>query len=138
MAKKIKAKRVIYQYAVKFICTSHLPGTSQTTDAFPPGNYQTAVNIHNPHNKKVKIRKKLASPNEISKYFQSTMKPDGVERVTCFHVPKFDIHVIHGFEGFLVIESLQSIDVTAVYTAAGKDGHVVSIDVEQIKERVLH
>ncbi len=131
------AKKIIYQYAVKFICTAHIPGTSQTTDAFPPGSYQTAVNIHNPHRKKVKIRKKLALPAVISKYFGSTLKPDGVERVTCAHVSKFDIHTIHGFEGFLVIESQASIDVTAVYTAAGRDGHVVSIDVEQIKERRL-
>ena len=131
------AKRIIYQYAVKFICTTNIPGTSQTTDAFPPGLYQTAVNIHNPHDEKVKIRKKLASPIQISKYFSSTMKPDGVERVTCAQIPKFKIRPRHGFEGFLVIESQQSIDVTAVYTAAGKNGHVVSIDVEQIKERIL-
>ena len=50
MAKAARIQRVRYrfQYAVKFICTSNIPGTSQTTDAFLPGVYQTAVNIHNP------------------------------------------------------------------------------------------
>ncbi|MBK9983969.1 MAG: hypothetical protein IPP15_16645 [Saprospiraceae bacterium] len=124
-----------FQYAVKFICTSNIPGTSQTTDAFLPGNYQTAVNIHNPQNVKVKFRKKLASPIGISDYFGDVLIPDGVARVTCGQVQDFGLHLIHGFEGFLVIESTHSIDVTAVYTAGGKE--VNSIDVEQIKERKL-
>ncbi len=127
-----------FQYAVKFICTANIPGTSQTTDAFVPGSYQTAVNIHNPQNALVKTRKKIASPIEISKYFQSALKPDAVERVTCGQLGDFGVHLIHGFEGFLVIESSHSLDVVAVYTAAGnKLREVTSIDVEQIKERKL-
>ncbi len=131
------AKRVIYQYAVKFICTANIPGTSQTTDAFPPGSYMTAVNIHNPHYRKIKFKMKLASPLGISKFFPGGLEGDGVQRITCAQIRDFDIHLIHGFEGFLVIESPYSLDVTAVYTAAGKNGHVVSMDVEQIKERRL-
>jgi len=107
MAKAINPKRnpYIFQYAVKFICTSNIPNTSQTTDAFLPGSYKTAVNIHNPQNILVKLRKKVASPIEISKFIESSLKPDAVERVTCGQVRDFNIHVIHGFEGFLVIES---------------------------------
>ena len=135
---KTHSEKWRYQYAVKFICTANIPGTSQTTDGLLPGTYLTAVNIHNPEcDEKVEIRKKLASPLGISKYKTSVLKPDGVERVTCAQIPDFDIRVIHGFEGFLVIESVKSIDVTAVYTAGGKDGNVVSIDVEQIKQRKL-
>ena len=140
MAKQLRAERNPYkfQYAVKFICTANIPGTSQTTDAFVPGSYQTAVNIHNPQNIPIKMRKKIASPIEISKYFPGSLKPDAVERVTCAQIRDFDIHVIHGFEGFLVIESTHSIDVVAVYTAAGTNQEgVSSIDVEQIKERKL-
>jgi hypothetical protein len=138
MAKALKPQRSPYkfQYAVKFICTANIPGTSQTTDAFVPGSYQTAVNIHNPQNIAIKMRKKIASPIEISKYFESGMKPDAVERITCGQLEKFGVHVIHGFEGFLVIESSHSLDVVAVYTAAGNN-QVSGIDVEQIKERKL-
>ncbi len=140
MAKALKPQRSPYrfQYAVKFICTANIPGTSQTTDAFVPGSYQTAVNIHNPQNILIKLRKKIASPIEISKYFGFSMKPDAVERITCAQLGDFDVHLIHGFEGFLVIESTHSIDVVAVYTAGGThQEQVTTMDVEQVKERKL-
>ena len=139
MAKATTPARTAYkfQYAVKFICTSNIPGTSQTTDAFLPGIYQTAVNIHNPQTKKIKFRKKIASPLGISKYFDDGMEPDGVARITCGQIQEFGITFIHGFEGFLVIESTHSLDVTAVYTAGGRGEQVSSIDVEQIRERKM-
>lgn len=140
MAKAISQKTAPYkfQYAVKLICTANTPGTSQTTDAFVPGSYQTAVNIHNPQNIGIRLRKKIASPIEISKYFDFSLKPDAVERITCKQLSDFGVHIIHGFEGFLVIESTHSIDVVAVYTAAGSNqGQVTAMDVEQIRERKL-
>ncbi len=139
MAKALKPQRNPYkfQYAVKFICTANIPGTSQTTDALLPGVYQTVVNIHNPQNRKVKIRKKIASPIGISKYFDDGLEADGVIRITCAQVQEFGITFIHGFEGFLVIESTYSLDVVAVYTAGGRGEQVASIDVEQINERKL-
>ncbi len=126
-----------YQYAVKFLCTANIPGTSQTSAGLLPGVYQTAVNIHNPNPDSVKVQKKLAHPGQISKFKGSAIKPDGVERVVCNDIQDFGITFIHGFEGFLVIESTDSLDVTAVYTAGGNGGGVVSIDVEQIKERKI-
>ena len=139
MAKATTLSRTRYkfQYAVKFICTANIPGTSQTSDAVLPGVYQTAVNIHNPQTKKIKMRKKIASPLGISKYFEEGLDPDGVKRITCSQIQDFGITFIHGFEGFLVIESTHSLDVTAVYTAGGRQEQVSSIDVEQIKERKL-
>ena len=126
-----------YQYAIKLICTADIPGTSQTSDGLLPGVYETVVNIHNPQRKTVKLRKKLAHPGQISKFKNSRVKPDGVKRFVCRNIQDFGITFIHGFEGFLVIESSDSLDVTAVYTAGGKDGSVVSIDVEQIMERKM-
>lgn len=126
-----------YQYAVKFICTSNVPGTSQTTDALLPGAYKTAVNIHNPFEKTVYFRVKLASSIEISKYFEESLKPDGVMRKSCGQISDFGIRPIHGYEGFMVIESQVPLDVTAVYTAGENAGEVKSIDVEQIRRRKL-
>jgi hypothetical protein len=139
MAKSIKTTtaRYPFQYAAKFICTANISGTSQTTDAFVPGNYQTAVNIHNPQEKPIRLRKKLASPIGISKWFDGSLKPDEVQRITCSQLKDFGLHLIHGFEGFLVIESTQSLDVVAVYTACGQGQQVSTLDVEQIKERKL-
>jgi hypothetical protein len=65
------------------------------------------------------MRKKIASRLGISKYFEVVLEADGVLRVTCSQVQDFGITLIHGFEGFLVIESTHSLDVTAVYPARG-------------------
>lgn len=126
-----------FQYATKFICTANIPNTSQKTDALVPGIYQTAVNIHNPHQKKVEIRIKIASPTGISSFKNEILEYDEVQRVTCANLKDFELKPLHGFEGFLVVESTESIDVSAVYTACPKDQMVSSIDVVQIKERVL-
>jgi hypothetical protein len=139
MAKSIKPTiaRYPFQYAAKFICTANIPGTSQTSDALLPGVYQTVVNIHNPQPRKIRFRKKIASSIGISKYFDDGLEPDGVSRVTCGQIRDFGLHLVHGFEGFLVIESTHSLDVVAVYTAGANQGQVNSIEVEQIKERKL-
>lgn len=137
MALANRGGQYCFQYAAKFICTSHIPGTSQTSDAVLPGHYQTCVNIHNPHDIKFKIRMKLAASNEIiSPWIADGLVGDGVVRVTCSDLKKFELHLIHGFEGFLVIESPCSLDVIAVYTAGRKEG-VSSLAVEQVKERIL-
>ncbi len=125
-----------FQYAVKFICTSNSPGTSQTTTSFPPGSYQTAVNIHNPNDDTIRFRMKLANAlsGDISNFVSDGLKPDQATHVDCSQLQRFPPVPIHGFEGFLVIESNDSLDVVAVYTAANKDG-VTSIDVEYVRER---
>jgi len=134
--KKLTSQRFRYQYAAKFICTATIPDTSQQS-SFPPGNYATAINIHNPFERSVNFRVKIAQPGQISKWLSFKLNGDEVLRLTCREIEKFDIVTIHGFEGFMVIESLYSLDMTAVYTAAGRDGYVTSMDVEEVKERRL-
>lgn len=137
------APSFVFQYAVKFLCTSNIPGTSQTTTSLLPGSYQTVVNIHNPQPKAVVFRMKLAmatatklDPPQISKFLKEELKPDQATKVDCSRLGEFGNPPIHGFEGFLVIESAHSLDVVAVYTAA-HGGQGVSIDVEYIRERKL-
>ncbi len=133
------AGRYRFQYAVKFLCTANIPGTSQTSASVLPGVYQTAVNIHNPNPKTVRLRKKIAVPGtEPSKFLEDQLKPDFAENVSCAQITKdFGLHFIHGAEGFLVIESTASLDVVAVYTAGQRGGEVTSIDVEPVRERIL-
>lgn len=137
MKKESNRQGYKYQYAVKIICTSDIPGTSQTSNGLLPGTYETSVNIFNPNEETVKTRKKLTTPGLISEFKNSGIKACGVERFVCNNIHDFGVTFIHGFEGFLIIESTHSLDVTAVYTAGGKGGSVVSIDVEQIKERKI-
>jgi hypothetical protein len=123
---------------VKFLCTANIPGTSQTTTALLPGVYQTAVNIHNPQRQTVELRKKLAvAGGPISGFISQKLEPDAATRVDCSDVPAFDLHLIHGFEGYLVVESTRSLDVVAVYTAGARGAEVASIDVEHVPERRL-
>ena len=124
-----------YQYAVKFICTSDIPDTSQQSPGLLPGNYSTAVNIHNPNRETNSLRSKLAFPGEISKWIEAGLKDDQVKQISCPDVKKYELHLIHGFEGFLVIESIYELDVVAVYTAAPLGEGVSSIDVERVPAR---
>jgi hypothetical protein len=130
--------RYRYQYAAKFLCTSNIPGTSQTSTAVLPGVYQTAVNIHNPNPRVARLRKKLAAQaGQITPFVDGQLKPDEATSVDCSQVQGFGIPFIHGFEGFLVVESTLSVDVVAVYTAGPRGGEVSSIDVEHVPERKL-
>lgn len=142
---KAAANRFAFQYAVKFICTSNIPGTSQTTTSLLPGTYLTVVNIHNPNAGTAVFRMKLAAststeidPPVISGFIREKIRPDQATKVDCSRIGEFGLHLIHGFEGFLVVESTLSLDVVAVYTAAnhGSQG-VVTMDVEYIRERKL-
>ena len=138
MMEKVKNKRGYkYQYAVKIICTADIPGTSQTSNGLLPGVYETSVNVYNPNDETIKTRKKLATQGLASEFKDSAIKACSVERFVCSNIQDFGITFIHGFEGFLIIESMKSLDVTAVYTAGSRDGSVSSIAVEQIKERKI-
>jgi len=130
--------RYRFQYAVKFLCTANLPGTSQTSTAVLPGVYQTAVNIHNPNAQVARVRRKLAArTGQITPFVDGQLKPDEATSVDCSQVQNFGVPFIHGFEGFLVVESTLSLDVVAVYTAGARGGEVASIDVEHVPERRL-
>jgi hypothetical protein len=125
-----------FQYAVKFLCTANIPGTSQTTTSVLPGVYQTAVNIHNPHSHTVRLREKIAlGRGQTSEFVEDELKYDELLRMDCDQIANRFGPFIHGAEGFLVIESTHSLDVTAVYTAGKRGDEVESIAVEQIRER---
>jgi len=138
--KAVISRRFRFQYAAKFICTANVPGTSQTTESLLPGTYTTVVNVHNPNNQSVKLRAKVALGGKqfISKFVDAKLGPDEVTRYVCRDIrEKFGLRIIHGAEGFLVIESSHSLDVIAVYTAAPPRGDVASIDVEHVPERQI-
>jgi hypothetical protein len=127
-----------FQYAAKFLCTANIPGTSQTTPSVLPGSYQTTVNIHNPNEQTVRWRMKITQPGiGISKFVEDQLKPDEAARADCESIVRDFGPFIHGAEGFLIIESTHSLDVTAVYTAGKNGGEVESIAVEQIRERKI-
>jgi hypothetical protein len=137
-----------YQYAAKIVC-----GVQQDPEdmRLAKGFYATTINIHNPHNENSSLKKKLAlsfppkeqRPGKILPIGEDKLGPDDAVKTDCMDIQARLFP--NGFpapyiEGFVVIQSPQSLDVTAVYTAAAIDrrGQVteqVSIDVEQIHER---
>ncbi len=128
---------VRFQYPVKFICA--LPGVD-TTGAVVPGAYATAINIHNPTSDTVVFRKKfaLALPNDVpgrvSPFARSVLGPDQAVEINCPEIWRRTR--TRGFaKGFAVIETDVGLDVVAVYTAAGAQKQVETLQVERIFPR---
>jgi hypothetical protein len=137
-----------FEYAAKLICgLQRDPKRMQLVRGF----YGTAVNIHNPGDKPVTFRKKLAltfppdeeKPGKIIPIARHTLEPDEALEVDCEDVLRevFDGRFPTPYiKGFVVVQSSDRLDLTAVYTTAGLDKEdnvtsVTSIDVDRIKGR---
>jgi hypothetical protein len=136
------------QFAAKIVC-----GLQKDPEdmRLARGFYATTINIHNPQEKDVTFKKKLAlsfppkeqRPGKVMPIAEDTLRPDEALKVDCMDVRGRLFP--NGFptpyiEGFIVIDSPASLDVTAVYTTTaldreGRPGDHSSIDVEQIRER---
>jgi hypothetical protein len=122
------AQEPAFQYVVKFVCGK---GDGRVV---APGTYFTAINVHNPNREGFGFRKKfaVALPEQrvgpISKWIDAKLGPDEAFEIDCpdiiryFDQPSF-------LKGFAVIRTTFPLDIVAVYTAAGENGSVESIDV---------
>lgn len=124
---------VEYQYSTKYMC-----GKSDRVRITLGGEYQTAVNLHNPSYENVKFRWKVATAGfaqdgAVSDFRHGVIGADGVQVFDCkemeSQMPSATLH-----DGYFVVESKQPLDVVAYYT--GGDGEkLVSLDVERTSER---
>jgi CARDB protein len=137
-----------FSYAAKCVCGLQKDPQDMR---LARGFYATTINIHNPGDKDAKFFKKLAltfppeeqKPGKIIRISDDLLKPDEALKVDCNEIRRkfFSNGFPAGYiEGFVIIESQESLDVTAVYSTASldKEGNVTthsSIDVEQIRER---
>jgi hypothetical protein len=133
----------IFQYAAKLVC-----GKS-TGKIVAPGEYFTAVNVHNPTYKTVGLRAKVAvalqglQSGSISEFHDAELGPDGALEIDCpdiFNpeIFKFSEPIKRGFlKGFVVIESEVELDVVAVYTAVGSEKLVETMHMERVPARRL-
>lgn len=135
--------KTIFQYAVKVVL-----GKSEG-QVVAPGDYWTAVNVHNPHNRTIILRKKIAIalPHEkggpITRWFEASLKPDQaleIDRDDIFrHADGVGTPDIQRFlKGFVVIQSYYPLDVVAVYTAADQQGILRSIHTERVIARKMN
>jgi hypothetical protein len=124
----------MFQYAAKVVL-----GKS-SGEVVAPGEYWTAVNVHNPTYSTVYFRKKVAialpgeQPGKVSPFFDAKLGPD-----EAFEIDRNDIFRHVGsdefLKGFVVIESPTELDVVAVYTAAGREGMVETLHTERVAPR---
>jgi hypothetical protein len=125
---------LIFQYAVKVVL-----GKSEG-EVTAPGEYWTAINVHNPTYMTVQFRKKIAIglPGEqagpVSRFFEAKLGAD-----EALEIDRRDIFQHVGsdrfLKGFVVIESPMELDVVAVYTAAGREGFVETLHTERVMPR---
>ena len=128
-----------FQYAVKVLCGE----VRERGGPLAPGLYTTEINVHNPSDHPVFLRKRLAltmppggqKEGEVVLVEEHPLAPERALAVDCRYLGE-RIGVGPFFIGFLVIESTDSLDVVAVYTTSGfREGTAPSIAVEQVKER---
>jgi hypothetical protein len=123
------------QYAVKFVC-----GKSEGR-ILSPGQYFTAVNVHNPSYKTIRFRKKFAVglPSEkagpVTRFFNAKLGPDQALEIDTEDILRHIGSPEQFVKGFVIIESDTELDVVAVYTASGRDGSVVSMHTERVHPR---
>lgn len=126
---------IMYQYAVKVVC-----GKNEGR-VVAPGQYWTAINVHNPFYHDVRFRFKIAvalphlEEGPISPFYDARLGPDGALEIDCEDI--FErAHTNEDFlKGFVVIQSFEELDVVAVYTAAGADDAVETFHTERVKPR---
>jgi Concanavalin A-like lectin/glucanases superfamily/CARDB len=125
----------MFQYAVKFVCGKSSGGV------VAPGDYFTAINVHNPNEKGIGFKKKfaIALPGEragrVSRFFDAKLGPDEAFEIDCPDILR-RTETKEGFlKGFVVIETAMELDVVGVYTAAGATGRVETMELERVSPR---
>jgi hypothetical protein len=130
-----------FEYAAKVVCGE----IDERGGPLAPGVYATEVNIHNPADRPAEVRKSLALTfppgDQREGETRQLEEPHTLASRQAFAV---DCRYLRDrlsiaepfFIGFLIIESTQSFDVTAVYTTGGLEGSTApGIAVEHIRER---
>ena len=141
-----------YEYAAKVVC-----GVQEDVAdmRLARGFYATTVNVHSSGPDEARLFKKLAlayppeeqAPGKVLEIGEDVLRYDEALKTDCDDLRRRLFPGPSGFptpyiEGFVVIQSTESLDVTAVYTttaldAAGAQSGHSSIDVEHIPERGL-
>jgi len=122
------------QYVVKFVCGDW---PYADWEEMAPGQYYTDVNIHNPNDKIIKFRKKIAldgwAPQHhgvMTSPIEVMLGPDEALEINCDDILEIILKAgtVPGippdfvtFKGFVVIYSRVELDVAAIYTACPID-----------------
>jgi hypothetical protein len=114
-----------YKYAAKLVCGIQ---PLENDGRLVRGSYATTINILNPQSREVRLTKTLSltyppekqSPGEVLTIGKDTLRPSQALKVDCADIRRrlFPNGLPASYiEGFAVIESFGSLDVSAVYTS---------------------
>jgi V8-like Glu-specific endopeptidase len=143
---KIKAR---FEYSAKVACSFI---DEFDFSSFADGFYRTAVNVHNPSDKQINIAVKVSlaepmgtAPGEprfrVTPLHLAKLGPNETMEIDCLALTSFFCPIgdppvcidFFAFEGFVVIYSPITLDVTAVYSARPSNEQVETVDVEQVQ-----
>lgn len=137
-----------FEYAAKVVCGAQ---PEPLTGPVARGFYTTTINIHNPTTTSTEFFKKLAltrppadqSPGDVLPVSVDQLDYDEALATDCPDLWRRFFPEEPGtfLEGFVVVQSTASLDVTGVYSTAVLDendrpGAQTSIDIEDIRERL--
>ncbi len=131
-ATSMAQREAMYTYSVKFICGK------EEGKILSPGVYMTAINVHNPNDAGALYQKKfsVALPGEeagpVSEFFKGKLGPAEAMEIDCADIRRHVQSKQPFIKGFVLIRSTVKLNIVAVYTVAGTDGQVQSIDVEHV------
>lgn len=138
-----------YQYAAKVVCGRMLasPAGAPATPV-APGQYWTAVNIHNPSKcEAARFRWKVTvgntadpgRPGPVTAYRAVVLEPDRTLELDCRQITSaFPTPPTGLIKGYVVIESDIELDVVAVYsTAQTPTGAINTFHTERVQERCV-
>ena len=130
-------------YSAKFVCGKTNNDHTVTFTA-APGQYFTAINVHNPSTTATaNIRKRFSvgrlgeRPGPLSGFFSMTLPPGTTGIIECRSIhAETNIPIGTWIDGFAEIRSNVELDVVGVYTVAGTQG-VSSILMERVPRRAF-
>lgn len=136
------------QYSAKLLCGKSQRRCddcddccAQSKSLVAPGEYFTTVNLHNPTNKPVKWRFKVALTERagesgyVSRFVDRRLGPDEATEIDCGEITRIADLSRRLHDGFVVVESDIELDIIAVLTAAGQTGKIETLSTERVPAR---
>jgi hypothetical protein len=141
-----------FSYSVKFVCGVQ-ERQEQRCSVVRPGVYATEINIHNYHDRKVKLEKFVLpvvhkgeprgrEPDFVAIQAKDSivLPPNTATMDDCCRIAELlygaPVHPLPLTIGYLEIVSSEDLAVDAVYTVTGLEGGGVSIDVERVEAKI--
>jgi hypothetical protein len=128
----------IFLYAAKFVC-----GRSGDNAIVAPGQYFTAINVHNAspttavrYIKRFAIALQEERPGKISEFVLGSLGPDEAMGIDCANIYKHTGTAPGSFlEGYALLYSLSELDVVSIHTAGPRE--VETLHTERVPVRKL-